>query len=160
MSFGRAFDLLMLREGGFVDDPKDTGGVTKYGISLHAYPHLGYEGIKNLTREQARALYLQDYWSKIRGDDLPDGLALCVFDYAVNSGVGAAIRLLQQAVQVPVDGALGPITLAAMKRIPERELIEHFSTERLLLLTTMSGWPRFRRGWTRRVVGMAMEAVS
>jgi lysozyme family protein len=158
--FDRAFDLLIVREGGFVDDPNDAGGATKFGISLRAYPHLGYDGIKNLTREQAKAIYLQDYWQKIRGDLLPKGFALCMFDFAVNSGVYRAIGLLQDVLGVTVDGQLGPQTQAALTRIPERELIEKFSAERILFLTQSSKFNRFGKGWTRRVIGTAMEAVS
>jgi len=158
--FDRAFDLLIAREGGFVDDPKDPGGATRFGISLRAYPHLGYDGIKNLTREQAKALYLVDYWNKIHGDLLPKGFALCMFDFAVNSGVQRAIGVLQDVLGVTTDGQFGPRTQSALMRIPERDLIEQFSAERILFLTQHRQFNRFGRGWARRVIGTAMEAVS
>lgn len=82
-----AFQIVVGLEGGYVNDPKDPGGETKWGISKRAYPTLD---IKNLTLEQAQQIYLTDYWDRCGCDLMPWDRALCVFDCAVNQGVSAA----------------------------------------------------------------------
>ena len=79
--WNKAFDLLMVNEGGYVDDKKDTGGETKYGISKKQYPDLD---IPSLTMWQARDIYYRDYWTRCKCDLLPDCLSVMVFDFAVN----------------------------------------------------------------------------
>ncbi len=94
-NFDRAFDFVVGSEGGYVDDPDDPGGETKYGISKRAYPHLD---IKSLTLDQAKGIYLSDYWNKSGCNNLPYPLDFCVFDTAVNLGVGRAAKMYSQAV--------------------------------------------------------------
>lgn len=83
-------------EGGYVNDPQDPGGETKYGISKRSYPNLD---IAALTQEQAGAIYLRDYWQAAGCDGLPQGLALIHFDAAVNCGVHRAMNFLNLARQ-------------------------------------------------------------
>lgn len=157
MSFGRAFDLVIGHEGGLVDDPKDPGGITRFGISQRAYPG---EDIPNLTLERAKQLYRRDYWDAIKGDQLPEPLGLCLFDFAVNSGVSQAIRTLQRMLDVTVDGVLGPATLGRALAMDRTVLVTWLQAERLLLLTKLPTFERFGRGWTRRVISTAIEACS
>jgi len=89
-NFDRAFQLVIGAEGGYVNDPSDAGGETKYGISKRAYPDTD---IKSLTLDDAKEIYKQDYWNAVQGDDLPDRLDIVMFDCAVNQGVGAARKL-------------------------------------------------------------------
>ena len=93
--FYRCIDFILAEEGGYANHPADPGGETKYGISKRAYPHLN---IATLTLEDATELYERDYWQPIHGEAFPDGLALLLFDAAVNQGPNTAIRLLQQAL--------------------------------------------------------------
>jgi lysozyme family protein len=157
MSFELAFEHVIGHEGGYVNDSRDPGGETKFGISKRAYPG---EDIKNLTKERAFELYRADYWSRIRGDELPDGIALCLFDYAVNSGVSQAIRTLQRAVGTEVDGRFGPATMAALKARQPRSLIVDYQSERLLFLSRLTTFDTYGRGWTRRVISTALEALG
>ena len=78
-------DFVLSAEGGLVDDGSDPGGLTKFGISQRAYPNLD---IRELTIEGAKALYRKDYWNRFSCDKLPPGIALLVFDAAVNQGAG------------------------------------------------------------------------
>lgn len=94
MEFKKCLSFVMRWEGGYVNDPHDAGGETKYGISKRAYPN---EDIKNLTLERAGELYKKDYWDKIGADRLDDGLDCAVFDCAVNMGVGRAKQFLARA---------------------------------------------------------------
>ena len=81
-------------EGGYVNDPDDPGGETKYGISKRAYPKLD---IKNMTKDLAREIYKRDYWDACGCDDLPPGLDVAAFDAAVNMGRLTAIAILKQS---------------------------------------------------------------
>lgn len=93
-TFDSAIGEVLRAEGGFVDDPVDRGGATKYGISQKAYPKLD---IANLTEAQARELYKRDYWDKIDADALPESLREVAFDAAVNQGVGWTRKALKKA---------------------------------------------------------------
>lgn len=149
-------------EGGLVDNPRDPGGITKYGISLRAYPHLGTSGIKNLTKDEALEIYRRDYWDPIRGDDIGElspRLALVVFDTAVHSGTVQAAKLLQSALgeieKVPhPDGIIGSQTLAALKLVNCERLAVNFLADRALFLTSLKASEEFHRGWMRRLFSL------
>ena len=81
MSFSKVIKMVLEHEGGYVNHPSDPGGETKYGISKRAYPEVN---IAELTEEDAEELYFNDYWSRIKGEELPAGVACVVMDYAVN----------------------------------------------------------------------------
>src|SRR5262245_7285211 len=91
-NFERAIPILLEEEGGLVDNPKDPGGLTKYGISQRSYPHVD---IRALTPEAASAIYARDFWPACGADRLPWPLCLFVLDHAVNAGSVAAIKCLQ-----------------------------------------------------------------
>src|SRR6202012_1283339 len=112
VSFARAGANVIKTEGCNVNNPLDPGGETAFGISKRAYPNLD---IKNLTQQEATEIYSRDYWDPIRGDELPDSVSFALLDFAVNSGVATSIRCLQRAVNVSVDGVLGPQTIAACR---------------------------------------------
>jgi lysozyme family protein len=106
-----AIAFVLAAEGGYTFDPKDHGGETNFGISKRRYPNLN---IKDLTKEEAMALYQKDFWEFCHCDELPSPLAIAVFDAAVNQGEGAAIRMLQVALgSVEVDGLVGDKTISA-----------------------------------------------
>lgn len=150
MTFDTAFDKLLGHEGGYVNNPEDPGGETNWGISKRSYPHLD---IKNLTRKEAKAIYKKDFWDKIHADELPDGVAWQVFDFAVNSGVQTAIRYLQRAVGVADDGWWGPISRHAAENMSETDIIMLLTAERMEFMTKLSNWTNASRGWTRRMAG-------
>lgn len=106
----KAIEFVLKMEGGLTDDPSDPGGLTNFGISQKSYPKLD---IKNLTIEQAKAIYRENYWNACHCDELSPKFAITVFDCAVNQGVGQAIRLLQISLDVDVDGIIGSKTIAA-----------------------------------------------
>jgi lysozyme family protein len=155
MSFARAVAHVLKMEGGLVDNPSDPGGLTNFGISLRAYPHLD---IRNLTQSQAAQIYHDDYYEKIHGDELPDAVSFALLDYAVNSGVGGAIRGLQRAIGAQVDGAMGAETIQ-LSKVP-MSVVPALSTERILMLMKLPVWSAFGKGWTQRVVQTAIEAFQ
>lgn len=131
--------------GGYTNDPDDPGGETKWGISKRAYPHLD---IKNLTKQEAIAIYKRDYWVAAECHVIPAQFRLAHFDMAINSGVGAAKKLLQKFLKVKQDGQIGPITLKAAKDAAKKKLaLEDFLAERLVNYTRicLNRYKKFKR---------------
>ncbi len=156
MTFDDAFERVIHSEGGYVDDSRDPGLETKFGISKRAYPQLD---IKALTLADAKVIYRRDYWQRCRCDELPEGVAFDMFDAAVNSGPGQAIRWLQRAVGVADDGVLGPLTLAAVRRLEPGALRARYSGIRLDFMTQLSTWDAFGKGWARRIAANLREVT-
>jgi lysozyme family protein len=146
--FDMCFDKLVAHEGGYVNHPNDPGGETKYGISKRAYPQVD---IKTLTLADAKAIYRRDYWDRAQCDKLPHNIAYLVFDCAVNSGIGQAIRFLQRAVGVADDGVMGPVSVNAVNRMESGSLDARFLGQRLEFMTKLSTWDTFGKGWARRI---------
>ena len=148
MNFQDAFDRLIGHEGGYVNNPDDPGGETNWGISKRSYPNID---IKNLTRDGAKAIYLRDFWNRIKGDKLYDGVAYQLFDFAVNSGIETAVRYFQRAIGVADDGHWGPLSQAAADAMSETDSLMLINAERLDFMTRLSNWPNASRGWSRRI---------
>ena len=155
-----AFDYTIGIEGCYQCDYRDdgnwTGGKcgcgelkgTKYGISAKAYPCLD---IENLSIQQAKEIYKNDYWNRCKCDFIPDALSISAFDFAVNSGVKKSIRCLQRALGVTVDGVIGNQTIGACNRIPTKYVLEKFIQYRLEYLMSLKNWKIYGGGWGRRV---------
>jgi lysozyme family protein len=148
MNFNLAFDRIIGHEAGYVNDPNDPGGETKWGISKRSYPNLD---IKNLTRDEAKKIYYYDFWMKINGEKLPDGVSYQLLDFAINSGIVTAIRYFQRALGVADDGHFGPISQLAADKMSESDMIMHILGERLDFMTKLSNWPHHGKGWARRI---------
>lgn len=152
--FDKAFDAVVGIEGGYVNDPKDPGGETKYGICKRSYPN---EDIKNLTSERAKLLYKRDYWDAAKCDQLPTPLNLFVFDAAVNQGVAPAIKTLQKTLNVVQDGILGQQTIAAAQ-VMHTDAVALFMADRALRYTGTRNFDLYGRGWLKRLFLISMEA--
>lgn len=146
LTFVEAFDRLIDHEGGYVNNPADPGGETKFGISKRSYPHLN---IAELTLSDARAIYLRDFWEPLGDTDA--SIKFQAFDFAVNSGIDTAIRKLQAAIGVADDGNFGPVSRHALSELSISDVLLRYNAERLLFITRLSIWPDFGRGWTRRI---------
>ena len=133
MDFDMAFDRLMGHEGGYVNDPQDPGGETKWGVSKRSYPNLD---IKNLTKEQAKKIFRKDFWDKVQGDKLYDGVAWQLADFAYHSGPARAVAVYQDVCRDDMS---------------ESDQILLILAERLEWMTNLPGWPRYSRGWARRI---------
>ncbi len=147
VNFDQAFDRLMGHEGVYTPGENDPGGETKWGISKRSYPN---EDIKALTRDQAKAIYLRDFWRRGQMERFDSALSFQVFDFAVNSGIGTAIRALQRAAGVADDGWIGPITINAI-RANSGDVAILYVAERLEFMTRLANWPQAGRGWARRI---------
>ena len=146
-SFDRAFAKVVSIEGGFIDDPKDPGGATKFGISQRAYPQ---ENIARLTLDRAKEIYRRDYWDKVHGDCIPDPLSCFVFDAAVNHGVKQSIVMLQNALKVTADGIAGQVTINAVKKA-NKDVCVRFMTNRAIRYFQTNNFDRFGNGWLNRL---------
>ena len=137
-NFDRAFAIVVGIEGGYVNDPKDPGGETKYGISKRQYPNID---IKNLSLQQARDIYQRDYWNTHGLDSLEYGKALLVFDTAVNGGNHQRWYSMFGGYPLP-------------------EFVISFQAEHNLYLASQPTWQLFGRGWSRRLVKLSIEAMK
>ena len=151
MNFDDAFTHLIGNEGGYSNDPADPGGETNWGVTKRVAVANGFTGdMHAMTQDDAKAIYKPLYWDTVHGDDLGD-LAFHIFDAAVNSGVGQAIKWLQQALGVTADGVIGPATLAAVQAADTARLARVFTGNRLDFLTDRITWPSFGLGWAKRI---------
>lgn len=155
--FLQAVEVVLAHEGGYVNDPRDPGGETKYGISKRSYPHLD---IANLTREDAIAIYYRDWWQRYGYGRLQDeAIATKLLDMAVNMGPATAHRLLQEVLvflgyDIAVDGIIGPQTVGATNKADPKRLLqllrwraaEHYY--RIAAQRTQS--QAFLMGWLKR----------
>ena len=122
------------------------------GVSAAAYPTLD---IATLTDAQIRAIRRVDYWSRVAGDDLAGPVAVLLADEAFNQGVSAAVRDMQAAVSVPIDGVLGPVTVHAANQRPADDLLAELIARRSVRYATTSTFPTFGLGWSRRLAAAA-----
>lgn len=163
-NFARALSLVLKHEGGYVNHPKDPGGATNKGVTIGTFRrYVKSNGtvadLKAITNAQLATVYRKHYWDEVKGDDLPSGVDYAVFDFAVNSGPGRAARYLQACIGAPVDGAIGPKTVAATKKLPAAEIIDNLCDDRMEFLRALKTWPTFKNGWTSRVTGVRKEAL-
>jgi len=154
--FDKAFQIIIGSEGGYVNDPRDPGGETKYGITKRDHPTMD---IANLTIDDAKNTYLEGYWRPAHCGDLPWPLSLYVFDAAVNQGVGTAIKLLQKSLGTVQDGLMGRNTLTAIAKADQRELCALYLADRALRYNGTRNFDVYGRGWLRRLFKTVMEAT-
>jgi len=162
MSFSSVIKMILEHEGGYVNHPSDPGGETKYGISKRAYPDID---IANLTEEDAEEIYYRDYWSKIKGDDLPPAVACVIMDYAVNSGISRSSRAVQHACGIKKgDGIIGPHTLSAIwtetKEKGEEHIVNEVTRLRQEFIRGLSIYETFGKGWERRIDETRAKAME
>ena len=155
--FERLIGFVLEHEGGYVNDPTDPGGETKYGISKRSYPRLD---IKNLTIEDAKGIYYQDWWLPLKCPQIHDDkVAQKYLDTCVNTGKGTGTKILQRALQmigyrITVDGAIGPKTLAAVNAADPQALLVAMRQQQKAhyeqLIQKNPKLEKFRRGWMAR----------
>lgn len=152
-------------EGGYVNHPADPGGMTNLGVTKRVWEDwtgkpATESDMRGLTINLVAPLYKKRYWDAIRGDDLPAGVDLCVFDCAVNAGVGRAARFLQQVVGVTADGAIGPKTIEAVTAIPADLIVQQFCALREAHYKSLPTFATFGKGWMRRLAGIKDESLD
>ena len=155
-NYQKCLKTILHHEGGYVNHPKDPGGETNLGVTKRVYEeHGGTKDMKELTVEDVAPIYKKGYWDKMKCDDLPSGLDLCVFDFGVNAGPGRAAKYLQTLVGTKADGGIGPMTLAKVDEYVNKfnvaHAIDHYQNNRQKYYEELSTFDTFGKGWTRRV---------
>jgi len=155
MPFYQEITKVIGREGGYVNDPDDPGGETKYGISKKAYPKVD---IKNLTMDDAVEIYKDDYWLPAKIERLPDKLQGQYFDMVVNQGIAKSAKILQRACngknksKIQVDGKVGPKTIKATAKLEPERLRAYRLMEYARLALTRPELEKYYYGWVRRAL--------
>ena len=155
-NYDKCLETILHHEGGYVNHPEDPGGETNLGVTKRVYQEWGgTKDMKDLTFDDVAPIYKKNYWDKMKCDDLPSGLDLCVFDFGVNAGPGRAAKYLQSLIGTVADGGIGPNTLAKLKEYTDKtgvkETITNYQNERQSYYEKLSTFKTFGRGWTRRV---------
>ena len=152
LTFQQIFDRLIGHEGGYVNDPRDPGGETNWGVTKRTAQANGYTGnMKTMTRQQAYEIYRRAFWLRYNCEQMPDAVAYQFFDAAVNHGFGNASRMLQRAVGVLDDGIIGKYSLEAINSNPISDTLMVLNGERLNFYTRLKNFDRFGKGWVNRV---------
>ena len=161
-NYPQALKQVLKYEGGKVDDPRDPGGRTAYGVTQDTYnawrkkQNLPTTDVYNISQTEVAAIYRQEYWDRISGDSLPSGVDFAVFDYAVNSGVSRAAKTLQAVVGVTQDGVIGPATIQAAKTYVAMSV----TNKRLAFMQSLSIWSTFGKGWSARIADVKNQILS
>jgi len=152
--FDEIIEVVLEHEGGYVNDPKDPGGETNFGIAKRSNPDVD---IKNLTKAEASLIYKTKYWDKNKVESLPEELWHIYFDMCVNMGRSRAVKILQQSAvnrgrNIKVDGGLGPNTIKALKGV-ELERVRAFRVRYYVeLVNKKPDLEKFYFGWFRRAL--------
>jgi lysozyme family protein len=170
-NFRKSLDAVLKHEGGYSNHPRDPGGATMKGVTQRVYDAWRknngkpVQSVRGIAQEEIEAIYYQQYWLMVRGDQLPSGLDYAVFDFAVNSGPGKAIRELQRVLGIIQDGIPGNVTIQTAFSGDTRKIINDLCDRRMLFLQSLSTFDAFGKGWISRVSGvrsmaLAMQTVS
>jgi lysozyme family protein len=160
MRFEECLKRILKHEGGFVNDPLDSGGMTNLGVTKRVWEEfvghpVSEADMRALTPEKVGKLYKQRYWNSAYCEVLPKGLDYVVFDFAINAGTGRSVKTLQSAIGVVADGVIGPRTMAAINGANAKDLVAKFSDARTDfyqgIVARKPDQARFIRGWLNRV---------
>jgi lysozyme family protein len=165
-SFDTCERTVLVFEGGKVDNPNDPGGRTNQGVIQRVYDgwrrrkNLPLRSVYQMEAAERDDIYRNQYWVAVRGDELPAGVDLAVYDGAVNSGPAQAIKWLQRALGVAVDGHIGEATLRALEECTDIDgLIEKICARRLAFMQSLRTWGTFGKGWARRVAAVRRASL-
>jgi lysozyme family protein len=164
-NWDKSFAAVLKHEGGFVNHPKDPGGMTNLGVTKKNWEaYVGREvteaDMRALTADVVKPFYKKLYWDKIKGDQLPSGVDYAVYDLAVNSGTGKAAKFLQEIAGVTADGVIGPKSLEAINRCDPVKTAEGICDMRMNFLEGLSTFDTFGKGWTIRVNDVKEKAID
>lgn len=158
-AFDDAFTALMGNEGGYSNNPADSGGETMWGVTRHVAVENGYAGaMKDLPLTEAKRIARKCYWDKYQCDQFDPRIAFQVFDAAYNGG--HVVKWLQLAAGAKADGILGAQTIGAVRATDPLKLVMRFSAYRLKYLGNLSSWTTFSHGWTNRIADNLLKSAA
>jgi lysozyme family protein len=156
MTFDQMIAFIVDRiEKGYANHPDDNGGETNWGISVRAHPELKGR-IKTLTRDEAKKIYRNAYFTPAQIAKYPAKVRLAVFDGAIHHGVVSNAKIVQRALnrlgyKLAVDGLVGPMTLAALKKTDPLTFLATYSRQRLELFKKHEDYDWAGAGWEYRL---------
>lgn len=164
-NFDYCLGVVLYHEGGFVNHPHDPGGMTNLGVTRSVYESflrrmVTEDEMRELTVNDVRPVYQKLYWNRIKGDNLPTGVDLALFDFAVNAGVTRASKAIQHICEVEVDGKIGPQTLSAINGSDASDLIKELKEYRQEFYESLSHFKTFGKGWTNRNNKIELKALE
>lgn len=164
-NFDASLALVLRFEGGYVDNKFDPGGATNMGITLatlaqHRGGAVSKIDVQNLARSEAAEIYRQNYWAAIHADQLPSGVDMFLFDFAVNSGCVRAIKALQSVLNLKTDGIFRADMLAALNKCQAADVVKALAANRQSFLEQLHTFRVFGRGWLARVEAVKAEALK
>lgn len=169
-NYQACLEMILHHEGGYVNHPKDPGGETNLGVTKRVYEEwtmsqdLITKDMKDLEVEDVAPIYKKNYWDRMKCDNIPSGLDLCVFDFGVNAGTGRSAKFLQTMIGTTADGGIGPNTLSKLADYVDEngieDTIKNFQTERQSYYEGLGTFETFGKGWTRRVTETTESALE
>lgn len=160
-NFKKALKRILKHEGGYSNDPRDSGGETNYGITKSTARTYGYKGpMKDIPMDVVERIYKAMYWDAMSCDSFEFAIAFHMFDAAVNHGLLNARKLIQRTVKVKDDGIIGPMSLAAIRKTPQLLFVNAFMAERISFYTKIPTFSAFGKGWMNRMVDNLRYSVE
>jgi lysozyme family protein len=141
------------------DRPDDPGGLTRWGIALNRHPELTAEDIRNMTEQRAGQIFADQYWPA-RADDLPDYMSIPLMACSVLQGRQTAVEILQTALGVSADGAIGAQTISAARLGNPKAFLARFVGEQTRHFRQSKVWQTNGVGWIERSVAAILESVT
>jgi lysozyme family protein len=166
MSFENCLAETLKWEGGWSNHKDDPGGPTMRGVIQRVYDAwrhrngLPKRSVRNIEEHELQAIYRENYWQLVRGDELPAGVDLTVFDYGVNSGPSRSISHLQEVLGLKVDGNMGPITIDAVNAADPVEIVKKLCARRRKFIRQIKTYKTFGKGWESRINGVEQAACG
>lgn len=170
--FNKYFPILMEKEGGYINDPIDPGGATKFGITFAVWLKNGYdkdgdgdidiEDLKKITQADAFPIAKKKYWDKVAGDEVySQSVAEILFDWAYNSGYITAVQHVQNIIGTKADGEIGPKTIAAINAYNSKTLFDRIKVERIKFYENIvkhkPSQKKYLNGWRNRVLSFQFK---
>ena len=172
-NWDKSFDLVIAHEGGFTNDQRDKGnhlpdgreGCTMWGCTqanweTYIGKQITQDDMKKLLPNDVKPYYKKFYWDACSCDQLPSGMDYAVFDFAINAGVGGSKKMLQRALGVVVDGAIGQNTLKAIQQSDCKELLQKFSDAKTAFYQSLGNFNVYGKGWLQRVADVQKVALT
>lgn len=168
-NFEAAMAKVFVHEGGYSDHPNDTGGATKYGVTIGVLSawrghKVSKDDVRKLTKTEAKKIFKTRYWDPLSCDDIPKGPDYAVYDFGVNSGISRSAQYVQRIVGVAADGRIGPVTIAAIKAYPDKRLINDLMDRRedflRAIIRNRPSQKVFSKGWFRRTDEVRRDALA